>query len=231
VTEPVGTPDGPAERRRGPREVLGLAAPFIASSVIFGASFGILARAAGFGVVAPIVMSATTFGGSAQFAAVSVLGGGGAPLAAIVAAILLNSRYLAIGLSVAPSLRGSAARRAVIGHLVVDESWAISNLGDGRYDVRTLVGVGCLMFVGWVGGTAAGVFGGGALGDPARFGLDAAFPALFLALLVPQAKRSRRAMQAAALGGAIAFVLIPFTPPGVPIIAASAACLLGLRRG
>jgi 4-azaleucine resistance transporter AzlC len=203
----------------------------MASSLIFGASFGILARAAGFGVVAPIVMSATTFGGSAQFAAVSVLGGGGAPLAAIVAAVLLNSRYLAIGLSVAPSMRGRALERGLIGPLVVDESWALANLGGGRYDVRILVAVGCLMFAGWVGGTAVGVFGGGALGDPARYGLDAAFPALFLALLVPQAKRSKVALQAAVLGGTIAFVLIPFTPPGVPIIAASAACLLGLRRG
>jgi predicted branched-subunit amino acid permease len=73
------------------------------------------------------------------------------------------------------------------------------------------------------------VFGGGFLGSPARFGLDAAFPALFLALLVPQLG-SNRARSAALLAAAIAFVLIPFTPPGVPIVAASAACLLGLQR-
>ena len=73
------------------------------------------------------------------------------------------------------------------------------------------------------------MFAGRLVGDPARFGLDGAFPALFLALLVPQIKSARYA-QAAWLGGLIALALIPFVPPGVPIIAASAACLLGWRK-
>ena len=72
------------------------------------------------------------------------------------------------------------------------------------------------------------MIGGSALGDPKDLGLDGAFPALFLALLVPQLVDARTRL-AAFLGGAIALVLIPFTPPGVPIVAASAACLLGLR--
>ena len=80
----------------------------------------------------------------------------------------------------------------------------------------------------WVGGTALGTVVGDLL-DPTAIGLDAAFPALFLALLAPYL-RSRRARAAAALAALITFVLIPFTPPGVPIVAASAACLLGLRR-
>ena len=87
------------------------AAPLAIAVVAFGASFGVLARDAGMGVAAPIVMSLTTFAGSAQFAVVSVLGSGGAVAAAIVAAVLLNLRYLAIGVSVAPALRGSAPRR------------------------------------------------------------------------------------------------------------------------
>ena len=78
-------------------------------------------------------------------------------------------------------------------------------------------------------GTAVGVHAGDALGNPKSLGLDGAFPALFLALLVPQL-RARRALLAALVGGAIALVLIPVTPPGTPIVAASAACLLGLRR-
>jgi predicted branched-subunit amino acid permease len=78
-------------------------------------------------------------------------------------------------------------------------------------------------------GTVVGVTFGDVIGDPDRLGLDAAFPALFLALLVPQLT-SRRAVEAAVLGAAIALALTPFTPAGVPIIAASAACLLGLRH-
>ena len=81
----------------------------------------------------------------------------------------------------------------------------------------------------WVLGTALGVLGGGFLGDPERLGLDAAFPALFLALLVGQLT-TRRAVAAALAGGGIALVLLPFTPPGVPIVVAVLGCLLGLRR-
>jgi predicted branched-subunit amino acid permease len=92
-----------------------------------------------------------------------------------------------------------------------------------------LIGAGVVLYVSWVGGTAIGAIGGEALGDPTALGLDAAFAALFLALLVPQL-RDRRRIQAAILGAAIALALTPIAPAGVPIIAASAACLLGLRR-
>ncbi|HEX2467042.1 MAG TPA: hypothetical protein VHJ54_02445 [Solirubrobacterales bacterium] len=80
----------------------------------------------------------------------------------------------------------------------------------------------------WVGGTAIGVLAGDAIGDPERLGLDALFPAFFLALLIGELRGGRLAVAAARLGAAIALVLTPLTPPGVPIIAASAAALLGL---
>jgi 4-azaleucine resistance transporter AzlC len=195
----------------------------------FGISFGVLARSAGMGVVAPIVMSATTFAGSAQFAAVSIAGAGGSVGAAVAAALLLNARYVPIGISVAPSLDGPLWRRFLLGQLTVDESWALSARGDGRFDIRTLALAGFSLLVSWVCGTTIGVFAGKLLADPTRFGLDAAFPALFLALLAPQL-RTPRAHGTAIAGGALALALIPFSPPGVPIIAASAACLLGWRR-
>ena len=115
-------------------------------SPLFGASFGILARDAGMGIVAPIVMSLTTFAGSAQFAVASVLETGGAVAAAIVAAVLLNLRYLAIGVSVAPALRGSPARRLAEAQLAVDESWAVAQR-DGRVDRDRLLGAGLLLMV------------------------------------------------------------------------------------
>jgi 4-azaleucine resistance transporter AzlC len=195
----------------------------------FGVSFGVLARAAGMGILAPVVMSATTFAGSAQFAAVSIAGGGGSVAAAITAALLLNARYIPIGISIAPSVQGPVWRRFVLGQLTVDESWALAAQGDGRFDTRTIALAGLALYVGWIAGTTIGVFAGRLLGDPARFGLDAAFPALFLALLVPQL-RGPLDRRVALLAAAIALVLIPFAPPGVPIIAASAACLLGWRR-
>jgi 4-azaleucine resistance transporter AzlC len=202
--------------------------PIAVAAFAFGVSFGLLARTAGLGPLAPIVMSLTTFAGSAQFAVASILGEHGGAAAAIAAAVLLNARYGPIGISVAPGFRGGRVRRLLESQLVVDESWAVS-VGRGRFDLRVLLGAGLVLYAAWNVGTAIGVFGGGFLGSPARFGLDAAFPALFLVLLVPQLG-SNRARSAALLAAAIAFVLIPFTPPGVPIVAASAACLLGLPR-
>jgi predicted branched-subunit amino acid permease len=120
-------------------------------------------------------------------------------------------------------------KRLLEAQLVVDESWALSNRGGGRFDRRILIGAGALLYLAWVGGTALGILGGNVIGDPNDLGLDAAFPALFLALLVGQI-RSRQAALAAALGGTIALVAIPFTRPRIPLIAACVACLVGWRR-
>jgi 4-azaleucine resistance transporter AzlC len=211
--------------RDGVRAMAPLTIPILG----FGISFGVLARAAGMGVVAPIVMSATTFAGSAQFAATSVISAGGTVAAAVAAAVLLNSRYGPIGVSVAPYLHGTRWWRFLQAQLVVDESWAISAEGDGRYNREVLVAAGLWLYACWVGGTAIGVAFGHLIGDPSRLGLDAAFPALFLALLAPLV-RTARARRTALLGAAIALALVPFAPAGVPIIAASSACLLGWRR-
>lgn len=206
------------------------AALAVAATVwFFGASFGLVARAAGMGVLAPLVMSATTFAGSAQFAVSSILGAGGGGAAAIAAAVLLNARYAPISISVAPLFHGPRLKRLVESQLIVDESWALASRGGGRFDRRILLGAGLLLYVSWVSGTAVGVLAGDALGNPKDLGLDGAFPALFLALLAPQLRAPRAAL-AAATGAAIALVLIPVTPAGTPIVAASAACLLGLRR-
>ena len=206
------------------------AASAVAATVwFFGASFGLVARAAGMGVLAPLAMSATTFAGSAQFAVTSILGAGGGAAAAIAAAVLLNARYAPISISVAPLFHGRLPKRLLESQLIVDESWALASRGGGRFDRRILLGAGLLLYVSWVSGTAVGILAGDALGDPKDLGLDGAFPALFLALLAPQLRAPRAAM-AAAVGAVIALVLIPVTPAGTPIIAASAACLLGLRR-
>lgn len=195
----------------------------------FGVSFGVLARSNGFGLVAPIVMSLTAFTGASQFAVVAILGDGGGLGAAVTAAVLLAARYIPIGFSVAPVLRGPVLSRFFQSQLIIDESWAVANRGDGTFDRGALLGAGSAIYVSWVAGTALGVLGGDALGDPETLGLDAAFPALFLALLVPQI-RSRTAVTAAIGGAVIAAVLIPVTRPGIPIIVAALACLAGWRR-
>ena len=224
TTGPDDAPPIRFELRRGAVTAL----PLAVAVGLFGVSFGVLsATTGGMGALPAMVLSATTFAGSAQFAAASILAGGGQPIAAVAAALLLNARYLPIGISVARVLTGGPLRRFLKAQLVVDESWAIAARGGGEFVAGRLLGAGVVLWLSWVGGTVVGVIGGEALGDPTALGLDAAFPALFLALLASQLA-DRGAVSAALLGAGIAVVLTPFTPPGVPIIAASAAALIGL---
>src|SRR3954452_21781207 len=195
----------------------------------FGITYGVLARQAGFSSVETIIFSIVTFAGSAQFVAVWIVSDGGTAFAAIVAALLLNARYLPIGMSVAPWLPGRPLARAAQGQVAVDESWAVSHLGGGRYDPRLLVGAGVTIWAAWVLCSTAGVLAGSVLGDPQTLGLDAAFPALFLALLAGQV-RERRLLLAALARAAGALVMVHRPPRGVPIVAASVVCLAGLAR-
>ena len=222
-------PDDAPPRLAGYREGAKRIAALTPAALSFGAAFGVLAGAEILGAGAAILMSATTFAGAAQFAAISVLEDGGTIAAAVAAAVLLNLRYLAISIAVAPDFQGSRQRRLLESQMIVDESWAVSQVGRGRIDRKLMIGAGLLLFPFWVGGTALGALAGDVLGDPARLGFDGALPALFLALLVTLLV-DRRAKIAALAGGTIALVLLPITPPGVPVIAASAVCLWGLRK-
>ena len=201
--------------------------PIAAASFVLAISFGVLAQPV-MGTVAPIVMSAVVFAGSAQFAALAVLSAGGGAGAAILAGILLNARYIPMGVALAPSLRGGPVRRAAVGQTMIDASWAMSIREGGLFDPDYMIGATFPNYFTWVGGTAVGVFAGDLIGDPEALGLDALFPAFFLALLVTELGRSRRAVVAAALGAAIALAISPFTAPGVPVIAACFAALIAL---
>jgi predicted branched-subunit amino acid permease len=203
--------------------------PYAVAALLVSISFGVLAQPV-MGSVAPIVMSAIVFAGSAQFAATAVLAADGGAGAAIIAGILLNMRFLAMGIALAPSLPAGRLRRAAIGQAVIDFSWAASSRGGGHFDWRFMLGATAPSYVCWVGGTVIGVLAGDVIGDPGTYGLDVLFPAFFLCLLVEGELRPGLPAAVAGLGSVIAFVLIPFTPAGVPVIVASAASLLGLMK-
>ncbi|MBV8430780.1 MAG: AzlC family ABC transporter permease [Solirubrobacterales bacterium] len=201
--------------------------PFGLAVFAIAISFGVLARPV-MGTVAPIVMSIVVFSGAGQFGALAVLSAGGGAGAAIAAGVLLNARYLAMGLALAPSLPGRALSRAAFAMTTVDASWAAASRGDGTFDRWYMVGASAPQYAGWVLGTVIGVFVGSALGNPQKFGLDALFPAFFIALLFEEA-RGRRRVAAACGGAAIALVLTPLVPAGLPILAASAAAVAASR--
>jgi predicted branched-subunit amino acid permease len=176
-----------------------------------------------------VLMSAIVFAGSAQFTAASILAAGGGAGAAVAAATLMNSRFLPMSAAVGPSFSGGPLRRAAKGQAVVDHSWALSSRGDGTFDEALLLGASAIAYCTWITGTAVGALWGDALGNPDKLGLDAIFPAFFFGLLLNEL-RSRRSRGVAALGAGTALILVQFTPPGVPVLVASLASLVGLTR-
>jgi predicted branched-subunit amino acid permease len=202
--------------------------PFAVAALLVGISFGVLAKPV-MGTWAPIAMSTFVFAGASQFGALAVLATGGDALTAIAAGAMLNARFLPMGIAVAGSLKGGPWRRAMEGQALVDASWAAAHEGGGVFDRGMLIGATIPQYAGWLGGTIIGVLGADHLGDPQALGLDAVFPAFFLALLLSEATASRAARLTAVAGALVALALTPFLPPGLPILLAALAAVIGLR--
>jgi predicted branched-subunit amino acid permease len=203
--------------------------PLVLPTTAVGVTFGLLAAP----VIGPwpaVLMSALVWSGTAQFAALGVLSAGGGAALAGASGLLANARFLPMGFAIAPALTGSPLRRAAVGASMVDASFAIAHRGEGRFDVAALVGAMPLQYLSWLVGTVLGALGADLLGDPEQWGLDVLFPAFYLSLLVDELRQDRRARLAAALAAVVALALVPFTPPGVPVVAAAAAALIGVRR-
>jgi len=195
---------------------------------VYGISFGVLAVASGLSPAQACVMSMLVFTGASQFAFVGVLAGGGGALAAMGPAVMLAVRNAAYGLSLTAILPARLRDRALSAHLVIDETTAMARAqSDPDAARRAFLATGVSVWVFWNAGTLAGALLGGGIGDPRTLGLDAMFPAAFLALLAPQLRRPG-APVAAVAGVAIALALVPFTPAGVPIIAALAGVVPGV---
>jgi 4-azaleucine resistance transporter AzlC len=210
-----------------PDRTLGAAAGIGVAVGVYGISFGVLAVAAGLSPAQACVMSMLTFTGASQFAFIGVLAAGGGALAAMGPAVMLAVRNAAYGLSLAPILPRRLGRRALAAHLVIDETTAMARAQeDPALARRAFLLTGVSVWLCWNAGTLAGALVGGGL-DPRRFGLDAMFPAAFLALLAPQLRRPG-APTAAVTGAMIAIAVVPFVPGGVPVIAALAGVVPGV---
>ncbi len=223
-------PDSPAAARRGIiRDSLAVG---IATGA-YGVSFGAVSVAAGLGVLQTCALSLLMFTGASQFALVGVVAAGGAPLSGAVTALLLGTRNTLYGLRLAPLLRFGGIRRVAAAHVLIDESTAMSVTRDSTPAARLgFVTTGAAVFVFWNLATLAGALAGNALGDPERYGLDAAVGGAFLALLWPRLS-DRRNQAVGVLAVAVALGLVPFTAAGVPVLAAGGVALLAgvLTRG
>jgi predicted branched-subunit amino acid permease len=196
---------------------------------LVGVSFGAIAVGLGLPLWLPMLLSVLVFAGAAQFLFVGVLGAGGSPFAAVAGALLINSRHVPFGFAVADVLGGGdrrtgAARqwlrRAAGSHLMVDEAVAftLAQRDPARRRAAYWAG-GSGVFAAWNLGVLAGAYAGRAVGDTDALGLDAAFPAVLLALLLPSLT-ARATRRAALTGAAIALAASPFLPAGVPVLLA-----------
>ena len=183
---------------------------------LIGLPYGVLADSAGLTMAQAVTLSVFTFAGSSQFAYVSVISGGGNPATAVGGALLLAARNALYGPVVTPVLRGGAFRRAVAAQFLTDAQDEPNTARDAFW----FTGLAIMSL--WVAGTVAGVLLGGNLEDPGAWGLDAAFPAAFVALLVPHVG-TRAGKVTALVGAVIALVSVPITPAGAPILMAALA--------
>ncbi|MDQ0379961.1 AzlC family ABC transporter permease [Amycolatopsis thermophila] len=195
---------------------------------VVGVSYGAISTGSGFGPWLPVVLSLVVFAGAAQFLFVGLVAAGGSPFAAAVAGLLINSRHLPFGMAVADVLGG---RGRVLGsHLMTDENVAFAMAQEDAGRRRTAYwacGIG--IFVCWNVGALAGAFAGTVIGDTDAFGLDAAFPAVLLALVLPSLE-DRSTRHAALAGAAVALVVTPFLPAGLPVLLALAGLLVLVGR-
>ena len=191
----------------------------------YGISFGAVSVASGLSVWQSCALSLLVFTGASQFALVGVIGTGGTPLFAAVSGLLLGTRNALYGLKVNPLVGWRGPRRVAAAHLVIDESSAMTITRTTQEHARAgFLSTGLSVFILWNLATLAGALAGNSLGDPRRYGLDAAVGGAFLGLLWPRLSIVRNRI-AALLGAALALSLVPLTPAGVPVLAASVVAL------
>lgn len=186
---------------------------------IVGVSFGAIAVGSGLPVWLPMLLSLLVFAGAAQFMFVGIVASGGNPIAAVLAGLLVNARHLPFGFAIG-DLLGSGWKRLAGAHLMIDESVAFALAqrdGAQRRAAYWACGVG--LFVCWNLGVLVGAFAGTAISDTDALGLDAAFPAVLLALVLP-ALRDPGTRSAVLVGVVIALATVPVLPVGMPVLLA-----------
>jgi 4-azaleucine resistance transporter AzlC len=200
-------------------------------AVLFiGLSYGAIAVASGLPLWLPIVQSVFVVAGASEFLFIGIVATGGNPIAAALAGLLVNARHLPYGLALPPDITGRGWRRLLGTHLMNDET-VVFTLAQPDYPRKHAAYwlCGLSLVAAWSGGATLGALIGSAVHDTSAFGLDAMFPAVILALIVPSL-RDRPTLRAAATGAVIALAAAPFLPAGLPVLLALAAVLLLARK-
>jgi predicted branched-subunit amino acid permease len=204
----------PDPRRGIVRDALGIAV----ASGAYAISFGAISTAAGLSLLQTCALSVLTFTGASQFALVGVVGAGGGVWAGALAAVLLGSRNALYGLLLGSLLEVRGWRRVAAAQFVIDETTAMAIARDDpRLSRFAFWSTGLALFAFWNTGTLIGALAAHVVSNPKTFGLDAAPPAAFLALLAPRL-RAREPLAIAIAAAVVAIAVLPFVPSGVPLL-------------
>jgi predicted branched-subunit amino acid permease len=196
------------------------------ASGAYALSFGAISTASGLSLLQTVCLSLLMFTGASQFAMVGIIGAGGSVWAGAATAALLGTRNALYGVRLSTLLRVSVLRRLAAAHFVIDETTAMAIARDADSESRFAFWItGLLLFAFWNLGTFIGALATSALPDPKVFGLDAAPPAAYLALLAPRL-RAREPLAIAIAAGLVALICLPFVPAGIPLLIVAA--LVGL---
>lgn len=199
------------------------------ADAVVGASFGAISVSGGLPLWVPMAMSVLVFAGGSQFAAVGVVLSGGGALAAVATGLVLNARMLPFGFTVADVLQGPWWKRLLGAQLLTDESAAfVLQETDPRRRRAAYWTCGLALFTVWNLAVLLGAGAGGLIGDTGAFGLDAAFPSVLLALVLPSLSE-RRTRTAALVGAAVAVAATPYVPAGLPVLLALVGLLFAGR--
>lgn len=190
---------------------------------ISGFAFGVTGAGAGLGVLQICALSLLVFTGASQFALVGALAAGGNPFTAAAGAFFLGTRNAFYGLRLSQLLALPRAVRPLAAHWVIDETTAVALAQPTRRAARLGFTVtGLTLYVLWNLTTLLGALGAEAIGDTDAWGLDAAGPAVFLALLAPMLRTpTERVVAGAAV--VLGLGLLPLLPAGVPVLVAALA--------
>jgi 4-azaleucine resistance transporter AzlC len=218
-TVPLGETASPVSARSRFWRGIELGSPIFLGYVPVGIAFGILARTVGFSTLQAVVCSATALAGAGQLIAVAVLGTGASVATVLVATTVVNLRYVLFAATLSPYLRDvSAPKQAGIAFTLTDETFAV-NIAEHRLGLSSpasMLGVGFIAWTGWVLGTFLGAWGADWIGDPSRFGVGFAMPAMFVALFIALAEDWRHVLTGLFAGGLV--LLLPIlSAAGLPL--------------
>ncbi|MFJ6753386.1 AzlC family ABC transporter permease [Streptomyces sp. NPDC091266] len=219
----AGAPATPSEPAKSDAAVIRDALGVGIAVGLSGFAFGVTSAGAGLSLLQTCALSLLVFTGASQFALVGALAAGGNPLTAAAGAFFLGARNAFYGLRLSSILGYRASAKPFAAHWVIDETAAVTLAQPDRHTARLGFTVtGLSLYVLWNLTTLGGAMGAEALGDTNAWGLDAAGPAVFLALLAPMLKAT---VERAAAGLAVLLVMItlPVLPTGVPVLLAALA--------